>query len=197
MKPILFDTMMVKAILDGRKTMMRRVVTYQPDYHMAECHSNGGSKFIKKWKPGDVLYVREPAQVLSYHPHGGRPVDVKIGYPADGSCVIMLAPERFINREWFRKYRRIPNGCFREAARIFLKVTDVRVERLRDITEADAKAEGVKVELSCLPHGMGTFVGPFEDLWDSTYAKCGCGWDTNPWVYCISFKSINREEAER
>jgi len=143
MKPILFNTEMVKAILDGRKTMMRRVVKYKPDYYIIEFHNNCGSQFIKEWKPGDVLYVRAPTRIPSYHTHDSRPVSVELRYLADGSCVRMPVPERFINREWFRKYRRIPNGCFREAARIFLKVTDVRVERLQDITEKDGRKEGI------------------------------------------------------
>ncbi len=93
----------------------------------------------------------------------------------------------------------------REAARIFLKVTNVRVERLQDISEEDARAEG------CITFHDKTGDGKFEDvlefdltardafceLWQRLNLKRGYGWETNPWVRVYEFERISKEEAER
>lgn len=82
------------------------------------------------------------------------------------------------------------------AARIWLEITNVRVERLQDITEKDAKAEGIKLSGSALRCALGN--GPhFRDwftlVWDELNAKRGFGWDVNPWVWVIEFRRVERE----
>ena len=71
----------------------------------------------------------------------------------------------------------------RAAARIFLRVTDVRVERLQEITDTDAHAEGM--DSPSYP------IIQYKDLWDDLNAKRGCGWDSNPWVWVYAFERIN------
>jgi hypothetical protein len=120
---------------------------------------------------------------------------------------------------WWRSSIHMP----REAARIFLRVKDVRVERLWDITEQDAINEGilsnkVREMLLDIPRNTekwcsysakaaqdkgqerprtATNIGAFAYLWDKLNAKRGYGWDTNPFVWVISFERISKEEAER
>ena len=79
----------------------------------------------------------------------------------------------------------------RWASRILLEITEVRAERLQEITEEDAVAEGVKSYYT-LPSGETTARYHFSVLWDSLNAKCGYGWDKNPWVWVISFKLMGQ-----
>lgn len=77
----------------------------------------------------------------------------------------------------------------RWASRINLEITDIRVERLQEINEEDAKHEGVK-RINAGDFGMETWSSAFRNLWDSINSKRGYGWDTNPWVWVIEFKRI-------
>ena len=81
----------------------------------------------------------------------------------------------------------------REAARIFLRVTDVRAERLQDITEADAECEGVIARHDTACTGTSARIS-FAELWDSINNKRGYGWDKNPWIWVISFERVNISE---
>ena len=80
----------------------------------------------------------------------------------------------------------------RWAARLFLRVKSVRVERLQDITEADAMAEGVKAYGQNNCSGTSARIA-FAELWDSIYAKRGFGWDLNPWVFVVEFEKLDGE----
>ena len=87
----------------------------------------------------------------------------------------------------------------REAARLFLRVTDVRVERLQDISTSDCEEEGLISDIDRFngqmePH-HDWIVGEFENLWNSINAKRGYGWDTSPWVWVISFERCEKPEA--
>lgn len=193
MKPILFNTDMVRAILEGRKTVTRRVVKPQPKkdndgmWNWKDCHwMDGGIGFpdsgiedYAPYRPGDILYVRETWRKWV----GGY------SYRAD-------APE------WACQWRpsiHMP----REAARIFLRVTDVRVERLRDMRLVDFLAEGVRLtsaeEWDCI-HGPLRARERYAGVWDSTIKPADCalyGWDANPWVWVIEFERISKEECLR
>jgi hypothetical protein len=173
MKPILFNTEMVRALLEGRKTVTRRVVKPQPkgahdviDYddeeHTADllCGNNGEGNAFLDWAEtvkapfwtGDILYVRETFRIdyLSNIPGAGR-VQYKDGTYMD----IRFTPERYdMMRQAQRKPGWRPNENMpREAARIFLRVTDVRVERLQEIDGLEAFDEGAVAPMpkGCLP----------------------------------------------
>jgi hypothetical protein len=202
MKPIIFSTLMVQAILDGRKTQTRRVIKPQPAkeatqferfIETVDCglEARFGSKNSSavcdrkpQYKPGDILWVRETFCEVPYeHNHvpikGGHITIPKYAYKADS--------ERDYTGIW-KPSIHMP----REAARIFLRVKTVRVERLQDITEEDAIAEGMS---KTLVDGV-VFIstkGNFHVFWDSLNIKRGYGWDTNPWVWVIEFERINKE----
>ncbi len=199
MKPILFNTEMVRALLDGRKGVTRRAIKPQPEgahsfsdydeerqtFYFA-CGGIGSNGAFADWEeaikapyhPGDILYVRETWAVVS-----GGGIHRKYGYKADNNCLVP---------RW-RPSIHMP----KEAARIFLRVTDVRVERLQDITPEQCVAEGV--EQSALNEVGGEFArGMFNDIWDSTIQKKDLplyGYDANPWVWVIEFERISKEEA--
>lgn len=188
-KPILFNTEMVRAILDGQKTCTRRVVktrrkdacgfyvTKRPDgsfagiYEYDEDERMFENQLIPPYKPGDVLYVRETFIQAAAH---------TFWYKADDNSWISEG------LHW-KPSIHMP----KEAARIWLKVTDVRVERLQDMTDDDAEAEG------CFDY-TSTALG-FPDVWDSTIKKSDLdryGWKANPWVWVIEFERCEKPEEE-
>lgn len=228
MKPILFNTDMVKAILEGRKSCTRRIVKSQqlvgllPD----KCKNGVPEEFLKEkkfmFKPycdmtdielintaykapyqlGDILYVRETWCGLPVNEAGhfrGHPIYY---YRADGD----LRPEGW--RGAWHPSIHMP----KEAARIWLKVTDVRVERLKDMTNNDALKEGAE-GVRCDHAGLGSYgctdcmntgwleppLLEFMGVWNSTVKKSDLdryGWDANPWVWVIEFERCGKPESE-
>ena len=215
-KPILFNTEMVRAILDGRKTCTRRLVKPQPDgkhtfplgfvtdstekkevgcfgFGIDEC--GGSIKYIKPpYQPGDTMYVRE-----TWMDYAGLTM-----YKADCD-IYRLDSLNFAGFVWHPSIH-MPKG----AARIWLKVTDVRVERLHDITPKGAESEGVgNLFYDDIGYGeknYGTEVDPeygitkeqFAWLWESTIKKSDLdcyGWDANPWVWVIEFERCEKPEG--
>lgn len=250
-KPILFNTEMARAILDGRKTCTRRVIKPQPQSRL--CYTYAGShkgcvgkwtypnrgarefwgeeyrlpenikdeELRKQWNPpyhtDDVLYIREtwteecgkyyyradydsdyldPCETLS----GGYPASCR-NHPGCDGCMATST------RIHWRPSIHMP----KEAARIWLKVTDVRVERLHDITYNGALregSEGIRCDHVALGvHGctdcMNTgWIEPpqveFMQIWDSTIKKPDLdqyGWDANPWVWVIEFERCDKPEG--
>lgn len=207
-KPMLFNTDMVRALLENRKTVTRRVVKPQPTgdiHHVADGTVRGYwvdgncQPYRPPYQPVDILYVREAWCWCPCWDCGHDSVD---------GCVDEIA-NKFYNeekKEW---------GCYgykasfedgeepferwypsihmpKEAARIFLRVTDVRTERLQDITSADVKAEGTEGR-------FGATRGAFEMLWDSTIKPADYdkyGWLANPWVWVIEFERCEKPEGE-
>lgn len=203
-KPILFNSEMVRAILDGRKDATRKIVkgfipddavwgytAFTPKGYIS-CRgtfSDGyGEKFFKlPCEPGDILYVRETwKKALNgyYYYEAWQRNDI-----ADVT-------------KW-KPSIRMP----KEAARIWLKVTNVRVERLQEITDEQAKREGIQYD-EC-PTGFTwkqetdmhncytTPIGAMQALWNSTIKKSdldGYGWDANPWVWTIEFERCEKPE---
>ena len=211
MKPILFNTEGVKAILNGRKTVTRRVVkkdkadaVLSSPFRM-ENPDIPDDRFIKclctaPCEIGDVLYVRETWNKIKLESES------EWHYEYRASCE---NPSYFSNgfmAEW-RPSIHMP----KEAARIFLRVIDVRVERLQDMTDKDALkegAQGVKCDHAVLgAYGCtdcmntGWLEPPaleFVESWNSTIKKSDIdsyGWEANPWVWVIEFERIGREEA--
>ncbi|CDC70016.1 MULTISPECIES: hypothetical protein [environmental samples] len=204
MKPILFNTEMVKAILEGRKTVTRRVMKPQPDGRPVpmtkdSCYPGyfaiqGTEKVVRPpFQPGDILWVRETFRVdyLSNIPGSGR-----VQYKDDAYMDISFDAKRYnMMRRAQRKPGWRPNENMpREAARIFLRVTCVRVERLQDMVLGDVLMEGITE--------AGTYEktwGRWHQTWDSTIKPADLptyGWETNPWVWVIEFERISKEEAD-
>lgn len=207
MKPIIFSTPMVQAILEGRKTQTRRVIKINgypitsPEesleltkegliYH-SFCSMSGYYKLL--CQPGDILWVRE-TWCKNENPNSPNYGGYEYYADYEGThCQSLI--------KW-----RSPIFMPREAARLFLKVKTVRVERLHDITENDARNEGVKDPYDYQepsyynqPHvrGMEINKSAFAGLWDNLNAKRGYSWETNPWVWAIEFERINKKEVER
>jgi len=168
-KPILFKDPMVRAILDNKQTQTRRI------------------NF--KCQVGDLLWVRETwcrpfCDLRNTSLRGKLRV---IEYRAD------VTRERFLVggniRPSERDFRWHPSIFMpKRLARLWLEVTAVRRERLQDITDDDARAEGVEPENAEVNCPGGAYVNGFCDLWDSINAKRGDGWDRNPMVDVITFK---------
>ena len=237
-KPILFNTEMVREILDGRKTCTRRVVKYKYDNTQMEVktdkygsrlieiqcdvegetygkNSDGSTwrrlrPFIEKKPPyrrGDVLYVREAWCKYGKLDYFDQVIDgtEKYYYAADGANPTPYNTF-LVQRDGYDEYKDTPVWhpsihMPKAAARIWLKVTDVRVERLQDITEAQAEKEGY------IPQGL--FTGDeitlpatywFSKFWNFTIKKSDLdryGWAANPYVFVIEFSKIDKpEEAE-
>lgn len=237
-KPILFNTEMVRAILDGRKTCTRRLVKPQPKsklcytfagsdsdtwgYPNRTAHEIWGEEFklpnditeeelSKQWNPpyqtDDILYVRETWQCWRAHRYeatadirfraGGD--DVRLQF-ANGNTdsINRLDYDTFVHK-WFSHNGEWKPSLFmpKEAARIWLKVTDVRVERLRDITPEQIGREGVEVEYPHVLNGEEKRYA-FSTLWNSTIKKSNLnryGWDANPWVWVIEFERCEKPEG--
>lgn len=228
MKPILFNTEMVRAILAGRKTATRR-----KPFQMEEGYSlragiyldaakrpcalfekkENGMMFVQyvraPYAPGDILYVRE----TFFKDNTG-----KYHYKADGDLVF-FAEDVGSGLGWqFVKWRpsiHMP----KEAARLFLRVKAVRVERLQHLGIEDALKEGITpinrpggcrcsfasddcMEEPCsnrMAYEIERHVVPFAQLWDSTIKPADralYGWTENPWVWVIEFERVTKEVAE-
>lgn len=231
-KPILFNTDMVRAILNGRKTETRRIIKPQPKmilcYTFAGCgcgkwgypdkdaYKYWGDKYKRTaelspddekrmWNPpyhtDDILYVRETWNICNMCTDGNTIVFI---YKADKSEEESAISVK-VSDELYDKYERSMaenNPEWRpsihmpkEASRIFLKVKDVRVERIQDITWQESAREGCYGSTSDEPDPLfhlPTLRGEFQKLWDSTCKKNlqVYGWDANPWVWVIQFERV-------
>ena len=197
MKPILFNTEMVQAILDSRKTTTRRIIKVNNSLEFMGFKE--GKALLGKgccihetikapYMPGDILYVRETwgiSNPLGDFAMNNRTAEYvyKAGY-SKGERIPMVR-EQEKNLGVWKPSIHMP----KDAARIFLKVTSARVERLQDITEDGIRAEGITEEWP--PHAM----DKFRKLWDSTTKEYR--WETNPWVWVIEFERIEKSEVEQ
>lgn len=209
-KPILFNTEMVRAILDGWKNCTRRLVKPQPTAHY-------GTQCIKTpYQPGDILYVRETWQYL-YELDGNEQIIEGTGkyyYAATDTIPF----DTYVDASGVT-HERVPwhpsIHMPKEAARIWLRVTDVRIERLQDIDEDGVWDEGFRFKPPCSADGhtcdldgpctssikycemtMGELFG--RELWDSTIKKSDLdryGWDANPYVWVIEFERCEKPEG--
>ncbi|KJZ83890.1 MULTISPECIES: hypothetical protein [unclassified Clostridium] len=192
MKPILFNTEMVQAILDSRKTTTRRIIKVNNSLEFMGFKE--GKALLGKgccihetikapYMPGDILYVRETwgiSNPLGDFARNNRTAEYvyKAGYSKGERIPIDREQEK--NLGVWKPSIHMP----KVAARIFLKVIGVRVERLQDITEQGIKAEGITEEWP--PHAM----DKFRKLWDSTTKEYR--WETNPWVWVIEFERCDK-----
>ena len=193
----------VRAILDGRKTQTRRVMKPQPDERCiafvkhgdewlerwlerwddvdegGPCLSTRGAhRHSPPWQPGDVLYVREG---LARRYRG--PAPEKDG---TGMAVYEATREKAVQVPWRWQRDRLPSIFMpREAARIWLRVLDVRPELILQISQDDAQAEGVGSVMT-------DYVMPFARLWDSLNADRGFPFESNPAVWAVTFERLGR-----
>ncbi|MGZ4953603.1 MAG: hypothetical protein ACXV8Q_00705 [Methylobacter sp.] len=219
--PILFGAPMVNAILDGRKTQTRRIMKQQPVFipnKGFEVVDKGGNKIVYPSKQsichfrstygqqGDRLWVRET--YMPDAPMDGTWADVE--FYGCKNAPLSLIPTRYQKPEHCL-FRATWNGedltgwkpsihMPRWASRIDLEITGIRVERLQDISEADAIAEGITG-----PHDVGyqaykvpddskprysNAISAYESLWESINGRES--WEANPWVWVIEFKKLDR-----
>lgn len=220
-KPILFNAEMVRANLDGRKTCTRRLVNPRQFMGMLpdRCKNATPDEFLKNkrmmfkpycdmtdaelimtaykepYQPGDILYVRETWCALPVNEAGHIRGHSVYYYKADGD----LRPEG-----WRGKWEpsiRMP----KEAARIWIKVTDVRVERLQEITIDECIKEGIypsnckncnaTFDCDICPDEGYDEVDKFVEVWNSTIKKADLdcyGWDANPWVWIIEYERCEK-----
>ena len=174
-KPILFSGPMVRALLAGIKTQTRRLVKYnnmlgEPAEWCSSVAEPGWihicgdfRRFCPYGQPGGRLWVRETWRSMGKCNKG---TDV-VFYRADGHVDGPWRPSIFMPR-W--------------ASRITLEITEVRVQRLQEISEADARAEGAK--------HMPDHRWHFREIWDSINGK-KYPWASNPWVWCLTFKRVD------
>lgn len=202
-RPILFSAPMVRAILDGRKTVTRRVAKLNYAGRVAmrgrQWHVDDPNAFLAcpYGVPGDRLWVREnfmPAP-MEVPPESPRRTRWDIVYAA-GGAEERMAPAAY-NPMLYNYERWSPSIHMpRWASRITLEVVSVRVERLQEIVQADAIAEGGPPDdqtISAVSREFGYEDWPrswFAQLWDNINAKRGYGWDENPLVWRIEFKRI-------
>jgi hypothetical protein len=192
-RPILFSAPMARAILDGRKTQTRRVIKERHQSNVM--HLKGGAFVEGLWfecpygQPGDQMWVRE---TFIHEP---------AGYCREASVSIPVRPEHTAYRAdldlngnakgigWTPAIH-MP----RRLSRILLEVMRVRVERLNDISEVDAIAEGTFLTAASEAQGN-THITEFAGLWESINGEGA--WAANPWVWVIEFKRIdNRKESD-
>lgn len=224
-KPILFNTEMVQANLDGRKNNTRRIMKPQPvdteycnhemvtfndmlpgyydgDYTCA-CRKcgygvgpSGESVFKPPYVPGDILYARETWRVRNVFgdiARGNRTAEIEFKAGGDTICVPAFGYTPSYGA--WKPSIHMP----KEAARLFLLVKNVRVERLQDIDEEGAKAEGANF---CNGKHVGieekmrrSAVERFSDIWNSTIKPADIdlyGWDANPWVWVIEYERCEK-----
>ncbi|WAX93157.1 hypothetical protein N7E70_015780 [Aminobacter sp. NyZ550] len=205
-RPIIFSGPMVRALLAGTKTQTRRVMLPQPyalDGRPGYWNASGtvGGRICindralldlhRKPKPGDHLYVREAWRTESRAYDDLAPSDM-----GGEETVIFEA-----DADWkhHKTVGRLRQGMHmpRWASRLTLTVTEIRVQRLQEISEADAIAEGcVPDDASHNPNHIGPARSLFEGLWEGLNAARGYGWYTNPWVTATTFTVERRNIDE-
>lgn len=208
-KPILFNTEMVRAILAGRKSCTRRICKDANEYTVP-----------------DMDFYNADRRTYAVHNFADKEQMEQLS-TAERTCPICTGDILYVRETW----KEAPKGYYyyedwqrndiadvtkwkpsihmpKEAARIWLKVTDVRVERLQEITDEQAKREGIQYD-EC-PTGFTwkqetdmhncytTPIGAMQALWNSTIRKSDLdcyGWDANPWVWVIEFERCEKPEG--
>lgn len=196
--PILFNTEMVRAILDGRKSCMRRICKdgneytvpdmnfYNADRRTYAIHNYADKEHTDKLStaertcpicPGDILYIRE-----TWSP-------------------VFIRPRRYLYKVECKDVENLPIKWHpsihmpKEATRIWLEVTDVRVERLQEMWASDVPKEGIYFNK---PTTADEMLMAFAKLWNSTIKKSDLdsyGWNANPWVWVIEFERCKKPKT--
>ena len=195
-RPILFSAPMIRALLDGRKTQTRRIVKPQPEKRHV-CGVDPMLGFKKRGSRDLWLYPNAKQEVLATCPYG-QPGDTlwvretwrELEYPTMSTTHEYRATSRDSENHKWRPSIYMP----RWVSRITLVISSVRVQRLQEISEADARAEGAPLELRLLDSvrlgATASHTGGFERLWESIYGPDS--WDANPWVWALTFEVIRK-----
>ena len=209
-RPIIFSAPMVRAILDGRKTQTRRVVKPQPSqladqvvcdlndvWRESVRHGNDlhmEPEGTREWRcpygvPGDRMWVREAWRMVKQH----DAISPKAAHLGGGCLTVSYPASDPLERDGKHCMgkKRPSIHMPRWASRLTLEVTGVRVERVQEVSQTDAKAEGVRPD--CIG-GPKDYRMEFRRLWDSINAKRGYPWDDNPWVWVVEFKRLKEGE---
>lgn len=206
-RPILFSGPMVRAILESRKTQTRRVMKSQPYTLRVEGfgYPTKAGGFVSINSPhclaecpygisGDRLWVRESFQPLFADGLRSKDTDWQTG---KGYAPRYVATEG--RTEWMDLDDKLTDRCKpgihmpRWASRVLLEITDVRVQRLQEISERDAADEGAGATAAVHEEWDGDpdeYRKRFRELWESINVKRGFGWNVNPWVWALTFKRI-------
>lgn len=177
-RPIIFSAPMVRALMDGRKTQTRRIykvpsgsyVEHGGVWAMTDGCAYGDAAL--PYTPGDRLWVRENCATWGDH---------EAIYRADDAVEYGLAVS---DGKFGAKWKARPSIHMpRWASRLTLTVTDVRVQRLADLTDEDAIAEGIDVTDELTPSVT------YAILWDKMNAKRGFPWKSNPWIVALTFQT--------
>jgi hypothetical protein len=168
LRPILFSAEMVRAILEGKKTQTRRVVKYSRDVH------------CPYGEVGDRLWVRETWCMSDMEPFCG-----KVAFKADNWTECPSEDGKWKPAIFMPRW----------ASRITLEITEVRRERLQEMSSDDAIEEGA-LTLPYTSHKMESPLARFRRLWDAINSKNGYSWDDNPYVWAIGFKSVKLKDSE-
>jgi hypothetical protein len=210
--PILFNGPMVRAILAGRKTQTRRVVKRQSvacveNECLSACQEsptgfawqNGWVERCPYGQPGDTLWVRETwrplvdAELLDCIEYKADDTRLKPkglteedGHHFDNMCENIEVTHGKVCRQKWKPSIFMP----RWASRITLKITDVRVQLVQEISEEDARAEGVQSQ-TILPGNRSSYISGYYWVWEELNNKRGFGWDSNPYVWAITFEMFH------
>ncbi len=187
---MIFNDEMVRAILGGNKTQTRRIV--EEKFYGRAVAAELLARHCPYGQPGDRIWVRETYRVHS-----------------KATDVATLVYRASVRNSWTEQTHRVPvDVCNkpvsekwtpsihmpRWASRILLEITDVRVERLHDMSEADAKAEGATPATYKITPPEAVYRVGFGDIWRSIYGQDN--WLSNPWVWVIEFKRIQGATSE-
>lgn len=207
-RPIIFNSEMVRAILDGRKTQTRRVCKVQPyfeeEYDTWHCFypwGDGGHGIYQSEKEMRDEYDRVMLHKCPYGKVGDRLWCRETWAHEDGGCddhkcgqpthIYYKATECYPESIRWRPSIHMP----RWASRITLEITDIRVERVKDIKQGDISAEGVDNGKSNPSMGIrheNLQILAWIDLWNSINNDRGYGWDANPWAWVVEFKRVEQ-----
>lgn len=196
-RPVLFNAEMVRAILDGRKTQTRRILVTRPTNHYdgftfeaGKHHPHivrGGVTLVSSegiscpfGQVGDRLWVRETFRLFDKYQECGCS-DFPCNCPSHGAP-IYRASHNDCEDKWTPSIHMPRTAC-----RLVLEITGVRVERLRSMSQQDARAEGVIAASGPMEAGLA-----FRQLWESIYGADS--WQANPWVWVIEFKRLEGQE---
>lgn len=223
--PILFNTEMVQAILDNRKTVTRRIIkpSYRPDERGFQVFTNMGTK--ERWaekidteemrfdspryvtppfQPGDLLYIREcwalrPCiECMDEESCSKTPITHEDKEAITEGCYIYRAEHPHPKRITWRPSIHMPKA----AARTWLKVTEIKIQRLREMTLDDFLQEGVVIRPEAFNDPENAYLQArtdFIDIWDSTIPKeqqALYGWAANPWIWAIGFERCEKPKSE-